>query len=178
MDRVREGDAQALAVLFDRYKGRLFGFLYRLVGERALAEDLLGETMLRVYQHRGRFRPGGAFAPWAYRIARNLAIQEIRRRQVSRRAAGRLEAEAATGPWGHPEADAERAELRSTVITALRQLPEDQRSAAILREYEGLNYKEIAAVLGCSEEAARARTYRARLALRAALADRLGEVGV
>src|SRR5947209_219723 len=79
MARVSEGDVEALAVLFDRYRTRLFGFLYRMVGERCLAEDLLGETFLRVHQHRASFRRGSGFAPWAYRIARNLAIRELRR---------------------------------------------------------------------------------------------------
>jgi len=172
MARVRGGDAEALAVLFDRYKTRLFGYLYRMVGERCAAEDLLGETFLRVFERRASFRSGGGFAPWAYRIARNLAIRELRHQEVSRRAGVRLAADADPPPA--VESEAVRAELRSTVAAALRRLPEEQRSAAILREYEGMDYREIAAVLGCSEQAARARTYRARLALRTALADRLG----
>src|SRR5437588_6567626 len=103
MGRVRDGDGEALAVLFDRYKRRLFGFLYRMVGERCLAEDLLGETFLRIYQRRASFRRGCGFAPWAYRIARNLAIQEIRRQQVSRRAAERLAADSEPAPEWQPE---------------------------------------------------------------------------
>jgi RNA polymerase sigma-70 factor, ECF subfamily len=175
MARVRAGDAEALAVLFERYKSRLFAFLYRMLGERGAAEDLLGETFLRVYQHRARFRPGCGFAPWVYRIARNLAIQEARHRQVARQAKARLERESSLQREESPEAGAERAELRGAVLAALRGLPEEQRSAAILREYEGMDYREIAAVLGCTEQAARARTYRARLALRAALQERWGE---
>jgi RNA polymerase sigma-70 factor (ECF subfamily) len=175
MGRVRDGDPQALAVLFDRYKARLFGFLYRMTGERAEAEDLLGDTFLRIYERRSSYRRGCGFAPWAYRIARNLAIRELRHRQVTRRAANRLEAEATQVHAEPLEEGAARAELRAAVVGALRALPEEQRSAAILREYEGLEYREIAAVLGCSEQAARARTYRARLALRAALAGRLAD---
>jgi RNA polymerase sigma-70 factor (ECF subfamily) len=173
MGRVREGDARALALLFERYQSRLFGFLYRFVGERSAAEDLLSETMVRIYERRGTFRRGYCFAPWAYRIARNLAIQELRHQQVARRAAARLEIEARAPAGEAPESCLEKEEIRAAVAGALRALPEDQRAAAILREYEGMNYREIGEVLGCSEEAARARTYRARLALRAALAERL-----
>lgn len=175
MEAVRQGDMRALAVLFDRYRSRLFAFLYRLTADRALAEDLLGETFLRIHQHRSGFRPGSAFAPWTYRIARNLAIQEIRHRQASRRADDRLQSEAASVPVELPEDTVERGQLREAVIAALSRLPEDQRTAAVLREYEGMSYAEVAAVLGCSEEAARARTYRARLALRSALAAQLRE---
>jgi RNA polymerase sigma factor (sigma-70 family) len=173
MARVGDGDASALALLFDRYKERLFGFLYRLVGERSLAEDLLGETFLRIHQHGRQFRCGSGFAPWAYRIARNLAIRELRHRAVCQRAAERLRQDVPVEE--PPEAGAERSELRAVVIAALRRLPEEQRSAAILREYQGLDYHQIAAVLGCSEQAARARTYRARLSLRAALAEHMEE---
>jgi RNA polymerase sigma-70 factor, ECF subfamily len=175
MARVSEGDTAALALLFDRYRGRLFGFLYRMTGEARDAEDLVGATFVRLYECRRRFRRGHGFAPWIYRIARNLAIQELRHREAGRRATDRLGCEAAAAAPALPEEAAMRSELRSAVAAAVRSLPEEQRTAALLREYEGLNYREIGAVLGCSEEAARARTYRARLALRAALAGRLGE---
>jgi len=160
MARLAAGDGGALGLLFDRHKLPLFGFLWRLVGERALAEDLLSETFLRLYEARGRFRHGAAFRPWVLTIARNLAIAELRRRQ--RRGLTRME-EAGTGAWHD---DLERDELQRRVRFALAELPEEQRAAVILKEYQGLGYREIAAVLGCTEEAARARTYRARLALR------------
>lgn len=175
MARVRDGDPGALALLFERYKARLFGFLFRMVGERSAAEDLLGETFLRIHERRASFRRGSGFAAWAYRIARNLAIRELRRRDVARRATERIGSELRSAPWEPVEAGVERAELRAAVVAALRELPEEQRSAAILREYEGLDYRQIGAILGCSEQAARARTYRARLALRSALSERLAE---
>lgn len=173
MVRVREDDPRALSRLFDRYRVRLFGFLYRLLGDRGAAEDLLGETFLRVYRGRASFRGGAGFAAWAYRIARNLAIQELRHRAVVQRAGDQLRAER-IGTEG-PADDLEREELRAAVVAALASLPEEQRSAAILREYEGMDYRQIAVVLGCTEQAARARTYRARLALRAALAEHVRE---
>lgn len=163
MRRVAAGDNAALAWLFDRHKTRLFGFLYHLVGDRALAEDLLGDTFLRVYQARRRYRAGSGFAPWLYSIARNLALGELRRRGCRLRVYQRLTREAAaeTEDW-----EPDREELRELVRAALLRLPEEQRTALILKEYSGLSYREIAQVMGGSEEGARARAYRARGAMR------------
>jgi RNA polymerase sigma-70 factor, ECF subfamily len=168
MRRVAEGDNTALAALFDRHKSRLFAFLYHLVGDRAAAEDLVGETFLRVYRARTRYRAGTAFTPWLLTIARHLALGELRHRGVVNRAQRRLvdEASQAGGEWA-----AERCEVGERVRAALACLPEEQRSALVLKEYQQLDYRDIGQVLGCSEAAARARTYRARIALRALLRE-------
>lgn len=171
MRRVAAGDVEALAPLFDRHRGRLFAFLYHMVGERALAEDLLGEAFLRVYRARGRYRPGGGFEPWLYAIARNLARSELRRRAVLSRLLHHLPEPEDGSAWSGPEDDS----LHRAVREALRALPEEQRTALVLREFHGLTYAEIGRVLGCREEAARARAYRGRTTMRAALAPRMRE---
>jgi RNA polymerase sigma-70 factor (ECF subfamily) len=167
MRRVAAGDNDALAVLFDRHKARLFGYLCHLVGDRALAEDLLGETFLRIYRARGKYRSGSGFAPWAFAIARNLALGELRRRSAWSRVYQRLCRETSERELPWEPADEPREQVRA----ALQALPEEQRSAVILKEYLDWSYREIGQALGCSEEAARARTYRARVALREALRD-------
>jgi RNA polymerase sigma-70 factor (ECF subfamily) len=168
MRRVADGDSAALAVLFDRHKSRLFAFLYHLMGDRAAAEDLLGETFLRLYQARARYRTGGGFTPWLFAIARNLALGELRHRGVVVRAQQRLVGEVAKDETAQAM---EREEIGERVRAALAELPEEQRSALVLKEYQQMDYREIAQVLGCTETAARARTYRARIALREALRD-------
>jgi RNA polymerase sigma-70 factor, ECF subfamily len=168
MCRVVEGDGAALAALFDRHKARLYGFLYYLVGEQGMAEDLVGETFLRLYRARERYRVGMGFTPWLFAIARNLALGELRRRSVAQRAQQRLLQEMESGG---EEVDAVRVETREQVRAALAALPEEQRSALVLKEYQGLSYREIGQVLGCNEAAARARTYRARVTLRESLRD-------
>lgn len=166
MSRVAAGDNAALAPLFERHKVRLFGFLYHLVGDRTLAEDLVGETFLRVYRARAQYRVRSGFAPWLFAIARNLAIGELRRRSVLKRIQERLLRQAAIDREGWaPEED----ELQEQVRVALQSLPEEQRSALVLKEYLGMDYREISRVLGCTEQAARARTYRARQGLRSSL---------
>src|SRR6185295_3446146 len=117
-----DGDSAALAVLFDRHKARLFAFLYHLTGDRAAAEDLLGETFLRLYRARRSYRTGGGFVPWLFRVARNLAVGELRRRLVRLRAWERLRREAPADRW-EPEPD----ETGERVRAALMQLPEEQR---------------------------------------------------
>jgi RNA polymerase sigma-70 factor, ECF subfamily len=168
MRRVAEGDSEALAALFDRHKRRLFAFLYCLVGEQATAEDLVSETFLRLYGARAHYRAGTGFTPWLFAIARNLARGELRRRGVVQRAQQRLWQEAQTEPeaWS-----SDRMEIRTRVRAALARLPEEQRAAIILKEFQGLSYEEIGRVLGCNEAAARARTYRARNTLREHLRD-------
>ncbi|MCC2667604.1 MAG: polymerase, sigma-24 subunit, subfamily [Armatimonadetes bacterium] len=168
MRRIVAGDNAALAPLFDRHKVRLFGFLYHLVGDRSLAEDLLGETFLRVYRGRARYRAGTGFVPWLFAIARNLAIGEMRRRSALKRIQERFLRQAAVDPEGwSPEED----EMQEQVRQALLRLPEDQRSALVLKEYLEMDYAQVAQVLGCTEQAARARAYRARNALRGSLRE-------
>jgi RNA polymerase sigma-70 factor, ECF subfamily len=163
MRRVADGDNSALAVLFDRYNSRLFAFLYHLTGDRGAAEDLIGETFLRVYRARDRYRGGSAFMPWLFTIARNLALGELRHRSVVHRAEQRLTEDAC---MKQTEWLAEQFDLSEHVREALACLPEEQRSALVLKEYHQLDYREIGRILGCSEAAARARTYRARITLR------------
>ena len=168
MRQLAEGDSAALALLFERHKQRLLAYLSQLVRNEDLAEDLLVETFLRVYQSCRRYRSGSGFTPWLYRIGRNLALGELRRRAVAERVRQLLGRgrDAAGGDW-RPEQSDDRAQVRA----ALAGLPEDQRSALVLREYHELDYREIGQILDCSEEAARARAYRARAALREDLRD-------
>src|SRR5947199_3539568 len=133
MRRVAGGDNTALAVLFDRHKSRLFAFLYHLVGDRAAAEDLVSETFLRVYRARTRYRAGTAFTPWLLTIARNLALGELRHQGVVKRAERHLVEEAVAGG---SEWTAERYEIGEQVRAALACLPEDQRAALVLKEYQ------------------------------------------
>jgi DNA-directed RNA polymerase specialized sigma24 family protein len=90
MSQVAAGDPVALAWLFDTHKARLFGFLFHLVGDRALAEDLLGESFLHLYETRSSYRVGRGFTPWLFILARNLAIRELRRNGMHLRAHSRL----------------------------------------------------------------------------------------
>src|SRR5262249_45263752 len=81
---LRRGDREAFAAFFDRYSGPLLGYLAGMVGDPALAEDLVQETMLRVFRNIERYRERGMFKAWVFRIASNLALTHLRRRRVVR----------------------------------------------------------------------------------------------
>jgi RNA polymerase sigma-70 factor, ECF subfamily len=178
MTRLAGGHAAALNDLMARHSQPLFLYLVRLLGSEAEAEDLAQETFVRVYQHRDRFRPEARFSTWLYTIATNLVRDRMRWRgrhpQVS------LDAEiAATGvslgdtlPTAQPAPDEtlQGAERVEAIRRAVAALPEDLRVPLVLAEYEERSQAEIAEILGCSVKAVEMRIYRARQALRQALA--------
>ncbi|OPZ88031.1 MAG: RNA polymerase sigma factor CarQ [bacterium ADurb.Bin429] len=169
MARVVAGDMTALGILFERYRQPLFRFLYRILRRTAWTEDLLQEAFLRVYDNRRRYTPGKSFSTWLYTMAYRLAIDALRREA---HCDSRVDVEtlATVSP-----PDFDQGEIARLVREAITALPEDQRVVVILREYEGFSYKEIAMVVGCTEEAARVRGHRARQALKHTLAPVLME---
>src|SRR5215467_10553620 len=81
LDRFARGEPDAFEDLFRQFQGRVFAWIVRIVRDRGVAEDLTVETFWKIYRARGRFRPDGNFGAWAYRIATNLALKHLRRRQ-------------------------------------------------------------------------------------------------
>ncbi|MEM7411245.1 MAG: sigma-70 family RNA polymerase sigma factor [Myxococcota bacterium] len=170
------GDESAFETLFERWSRPLLRYLERLVTDAASAEELLQESFLRVYRARERYRPDARFSTWLYRIATNLAWNELRRPR-------RRDPHDSTDAPEAPElgsalpavdevVDARR--LSESVDAALRKLPERQRSALWLASVEGLSYAEVAEALDTSEKAVKALVHRARTALAAKL-PRVGE---
>ena len=179
----RDGDDAALAELYRRWAGPLVRFLDRLVAERATAEELMQETFVRVHSARSRYVPEARFSTWLFRIARNLALNELERSRnkaphasTDEAVAEGSEATARPGPTltlvagGAPVddlADARREHRR--VTDALAALPERQRAALWLAAVEGHSYAEIAETLETSAASVKALVHRARVGL----ADRL-----
>jgi RNA polymerase sigma-70 factor (ECF subfamily) len=142
--RIQKGDATAFDEFFDRFAGRLLGYIGGLVGDAGTAEDLLQETMLRVYRNIGRYEARGVFGAWVFRIASKLAFTELRRRRF--RAA----------PLAEPVLDVpdpihtDPAEIRvvrereRAIEAALASLPDDQRAVVLLRVRDGMSLEEIA----------------------------------
>jgi len=175
MVRVTTGDMDALGILFERYKGPLYGFLYRLLHDVAWAEDLTLDVFLRVFDRRSTYKPGFKFSTWLFTIAHHLAADGMRR--------SRRDIISADDPDilpnranDQPQQSYERAELAGKVRLAVLALPEDQRLVILLREFQGFSYREIARVLGANEETVRVRAHRARQALRKALAPYCDEI--
>lgn len=169
------GDRGAARVLTERLVPRILGFAARMLGDRAEAEDVAQETMLRLWRQAPVWRPGeAAVATWVYRVAANLCTDRLRRRrQVPLDAVAEPPDEGAAGALAGLMA----ADRAVALQAALDRLPERQRQAVVLRHLEGLANPEIASIMGVGVEAVESLTARGRRALAAALAGRRGELG-
>lgn len=166
--------------LMSRHARPIKNFIYRMTGDADAAEDVAQEVFVRAYQtiraHGLHQRRHARFTTWLFQVARHAALDELRRRR--RHPAVSLEAMAEGGAAlaaaGRP-ADEETAvrEIGVRVARAVALLPEDQRTALVLQEYEGLSQAEIADVMDCSPKSVEARLYRARQFLRTRLHDLL-----
>jgi RNA polymerase sigma-70 factor (ECF subfamily) len=171
--RVQRGDRDALEQLVRRYLRPIHAVTASYLGEVADVEDAVQETFVRAIEGIAGYQPARPFAPWLYQIARNVARNRLAtsaRRQVEPLTLGEL-GEAGPGP----EALTERAEIRRLVVSAIDELPEQQRTAFRLHDVEGYTTDEIARIMGLTAGTIRSHVHYARRALRVALASSLGE---
>lgn len=157
-------DPAAFALIYERHVARVFGYLRARGASEDLAADLTATTFERALGHIGRYRPGEAgIAPWLLRIARNAFIDAGRRQ---RRTVPLDEASETSDPSRSPEDAAIAAEERQRVLALLAPLPDIQQEAIALRFAAGLSSREIALVIGRSEDATKKLLTRALAALR------------
>lgn len=170
MLRVRDGDHDAFGELLKRYERQLFVFFLRQFGEEESARDYVMDTFLRVYRAASRYEPRAKFSTYIYQIARNLAINESRKRQFRRtESLDEIKEDSGVqiaGDDPNPERILEIRERRALVQEALRQLPEDQRTILILVEYQELTYERVSQIMGCSIGTIKSRMHRARQKIR------------
>jgi RNA polymerase sigma-70 factor, ECF subfamily len=163
--RLRRGDTDGLAGLMQRHQDRLFRYLLRLLGDEPMAEDAFQQAWLQVAERISRYDPDRPFAPWLFTVARNLALDQLRRvRPQSLEQAGEPAARSGTGadPLAHAVAGQRRTRLRS----ALEALEPNDREVLALRFDADLELRELAAALGVPLPTAKARLYRALARLR------------
>jgi len=174
------GRQVALNELMTLWEGPLLRFIFRYVQWEAGARDLVQETFVRVYLKRESFRPGTSFSTWAFTIAANLCRNQ--RRWQGRHPTLSLDdvtADAVTGheqlacPRNGPDQAAVQSERMDALKAVVAELPHDLRTTLLLYEYEGLSYREIAEVVGCSEKGVESRLSRARTRLRKILTGHL-----
>lgn len=177
-----EGDGRAFTELVLRYQTRLLNFVYRSIGDRERAEDLVQEAFIRVHRHLHRFDQGKKFSTWVYTIASNLAKNELRNR--SRNPLVLFQAikknwEADHRPiqfedtQSRPDDLYHKRHLRELVEATVAQLPEHHRAVFVLRELEGKSYEEIADITGCNLGTVKSRLNRARNSFAAIIAPHL-----
>ena len=180
MLRVAEGDEASFNYLAEKYHRPMIHFLYRMVGNQAIAQELAQEVFLRVYRARSSYRAEARFTTWLYRIATNLAVNYARDTRNERRAQtvylDAPDAETGTAPdVADDEPTAEQQLLREERMAAIRRhvmaLPERQRMAVLMHKYHGLDYQQIGEALKLSESATKSLLFRAYQTLRDKLKD-------
>lgn len=163
--RARTGDGDAFRLLVERYGRSVFRLGYRLTGNEQDAEDVVQETFLRAYRQLERYDGRASFHTWIYRIAANYSLDLLRaRRRVEVPEPERL-------PSGATPADRMvlSAEINEQLRCAMDELSARERSAFVLRHYEGLSIEEISKTLGIAESAAKQSIFRAVQKLRRSL---------
>jgi len=170
--RVQAGDQTAFNLLVLKYQHRVLKLVGRFVNDAAEAEDVAQEAFIKAYRALASFRGDSAFYTWLYRIAINTAKNALvsqRRRPVDfnldLQDPDQYERQARLKEADTPEGVLLTEEIRAVVEEAMEQLPEDLRTAIVLRELEGLSYEEIAEAMDCPVGTVRSRIFRAREAI-------------
>ena len=173
VERVQRGDKHAFELLVLKYQRKIMRLLSRLIHDPAEAEDVAQDAFIKAYRAIPQFRGESAFYTWLYRIAVNTAKNHLVARR--RRPSGSAQYENEDGETfdetdnlsdiNTPEAAFASREIADTVNQAIDALPEELRTAIVLREIEGLSYEEIAQSMGCPIGTVRSRIFRAREAI-------------
>ncbi len=163
---VRDGDLDALGELFERHHGPLFGFLVKLTGHRAAAEDIAQTVFQRMLKYRHTYRDDGSFTAWMYHLGRRCAADHFRRHQATPTATDPVDLQEHADDAPHA---ADRATVRddhALLHRALSRLDRDDREVLLLSRFQELSFAEIATILECSAGAAKVRAHRALRQLR------------
>ncbi|MCD4784306.1 MAG: sigma-70 family RNA polymerase sigma factor [Candidatus Eremiobacteraeota bacterium] len=175
--KYREGDLSALGVLYDRYSGPLYGYLMRITGSREEADDILQDTFCKLIEKLERYHPRGKFKSYIFRIAHNLAIDNLRKRRF--REDGDMEhyekriTTCAANPGISPKDPAQEVverEIVEKLKSAIDKLPDEQKQVLIMKHYSGMKFREIAEAMEIPLNTALGRMHYALRYLRKMLA--------
>jgi RNA polymerase sigma-70 factor (ECF subfamily) len=178
MLEVKKGNKNAFEKLMRKYYPRILNFIYRFTGSRATAEDLTQEVFMRVFNSAFRYKPRSRFQTWIYTIAKNVGLNELRRRKNSTLSLDEMvdlgekdfKKEIRDPHSSLPDEQIIQMEKIAKIRAAINDLPENQRIAVILKRYEGFSYAEIAATLKVTDKAVKSLLSRAKENLKNRLA--------
>ena len=163
IDKAKKGDKEAQGKLVNLWFKRIYNFTYKYFADHDLAMEVAQETFILLHKKIRQLETAGKFKPWLYRIAANLChVESRRRRRRDQRFIGDNKEggyETAQAPFFNPDKQFQREELQRILQEALNTLSEEQREVVIMKEYEGLKFREIAEVLSCSENTVKSRLY-------------------
>ncbi len=180
MLRVRDGDDAAFNYLIEKYQRPIVHFMFRMVHNQAVAEELAQEVFLRVYRSRASYRAEAKFTTWLYRIATNLGVNHARDNKHEKAAQNlyldQPDAETGSTPdVADSRSNVEQDLVREERLRAIRQhvmaLPERQRNAVLMHKFQEMDYKQIGEVLKLSESATKSLLFRAYQTLRERLKE-------
>jgi RNA polymerase sigma-70 factor (ECF subfamily) len=176
IEACQRGNASAFNLLVWRWERPLFNFVYRYVGDVAVAQDLVQDTFVRMVKSIGQYSHQGSFSSWLFRVAVNLCRDHLRKKRLSvvslhdhytTDSGQRISVKDQVVDEGtRPDAAVESAERERLVRVLLAGLSDDQRVVILLKEYQGLTFAEIAEVLDVPEGTVKARLYRGLRAMR------------
>jgi len=181
VQRAQRGDLRAFDLLVLKYQGRIAALVSRYLNDPGEVEDVTQEAFIKAYRALEKFRGDSAFYTWLYRIASNAAKNHLVAKgrrpgaDVTIEDAEGFEQAALISESSTPEAELMSEELAQVVTEALDALPEELRAALSLREFEGLSYDDIAAVLECPVGTVRSRIFRAREAIDERVREQMSE---
>ena len=172
VERVQKGDKRAFDLLINKYQHRIVSLVARYVSDQSEAQDVAQEAFIKAYRAIERFRGDSAFYTWLYRIAINTAKNWLvaRKRRppatdIDAVDAEQYDMESRLKEQGTPENELMREEIKRTVFDTIAELPDDLRTAIMLREMEGMSYEDIAITMDCPIGTVRSRIFRAREAI-------------
>jgi RNA polymerase sigma-70 factor (ECF subfamily) len=173
--RAKAGDADAFRVLVERQSRPLFRLAFRMTGNEQDAEDVVQETLLRVHRQIGKFDERASFGTWLYRIAVNCSLDLLRARKRRSEHSGPADPElddpiqSLPAPGPTPDRLAMSGQARRRIARAMEELTASERTAFVLRHFEGMCIDDVSRVLGCRPGAARNSVFRAVQKLRRSL---------
>ena len=172
VEQVQKGDTKAFDLLINKYQHRIVSLVARYVSDQSEAQDVAQEAFIKAYRAIDRFRGDSAFYTWLYRIAINTAKNWLvaRKRRppasdIDAADAEQYDMESRLKEQGTPENEMMREEIKRTVFDTIAELPDDLRTAIMLREMEGMSYEDIALTMDCPIGTVRSRIFRAREAI-------------
>lgn len=181
VEAVLAGDSAAYRSLVERYQRRIYAMVTGMVRDKEEARDLTQDAFIKAYKNLDRFRKDSSFYTWLYRIAMNLSIDHLRK--FSKRKSVEFDENIGTGDGdgglddrhriGDPSKELARKQLGDKIFDALDQLSPEHRQIVVLREVDGLSYKEIAEVLDMAEGTVMSRLFYARRKLQALLKEEI-----
>jgi RNA polymerase sigma-70 factor (ECF subfamily) len=169
VEGLKKGTEEAFEELLDRYEGKIFNAVLRIVKNRSDAEDVVQEAFLKTLRHIESFNFQAGIYTWIYRIAVNSALDCRKKKMRTQAVSLHLDEERTfelPSNEADPSAAPEQDEMARLLLAALDELPEKYRTILILREFEDLSYEEISQVLECSKGTVESRLFRARERLR------------